>query len=404
MKGSAIVVGGGPAGYSAALRLRRGGMDVTLIEKDDLGGTCVNRGCIPTRSYLQSIKVRDQMRCCITDESSSLCLRPQAMRRQAEAKIQKLSFGIEYVLRKSKVSVEKGEVCRIGDRSVELSDGRRLECDVLLVATGSAAKVPTGWDGCRIFDGEELLTLKHLPDSITVVGAGVFGTEMSVILRALGVQVRLIEKEQSILPGWDEDIRRTMENYLRAEGIEIACGETEKQNSGNVVFCCGREPVFPCPVEQTEENRQWIFVIGDASGGPMTADRAMAEGRATAERILDIGKTPQLGPSARCIFTPLEAATTGCTAGPGLREGYVETGNTASGGIFNCFRGFVKAVVEEKTHIIRGFHIVSFAASEIIQIGQMAAAQEMTAEAFCSMVFPHPTEGELLQDAVRRAL
>ena len=396
-----IVVGGGPAGYNAALALRREGAEVTLIERMTLGGTCVNRGCVPTRSYLQAIKVREQMRELFPGED--LPLNPAVLARQAELKIQQLSYGAEYLLRKNKVSVEAGEVCRIGDRCAVLTDGRTLTCDLLILATGSEAVIPQNRGADRIYSSEELLTLKELPDELTIVGAGVLGVELAVILNGLNVKVRLTEKEKEILPGWDQDVQRTMRKYLDSLGIAVKTGG-EAKLCGNAVFCCGREPTAPELTEDAKAGRgSWLYVIGDAAGGAMTADAAMEEGSRIAERIFRGEEAADAG-TAKCVFTPLEAASVGRIAEPGLREGYAELSSAASGRIFGSCRGFVKAVIEEETHILRGVHAVSVMASEIVQAGQIAVAQNMTAEQLCAIVFPHPTEGELLKEAVRRAL
>ena len=400
-----LIAGGGPAGYSAALALRRQGYAVSLVEKASLGGICVNRGCVPTRFYLQAIRRRKPvwLERIEPEEKTEVPLLTDidTLTKEVEAGIQQLSFGMEYMLRKSGVSIERGEICRIGDKTVTLTDGRTFSCDILILATGSEPVILQNCGSVSSVSVDELLRLEDIPGEISVVGAGVLGTEMAVLLRALGAQVELLEKEADILPGWDGDIRSGMRRYLESLGIRV---QTDCTVPGykKAVFCCGRKPA-PGGLLAAAKGKDWIYAIGDAAGDPMTADAAMAEGQDIAARITG-GRDSGSPCFARCIFTPLEAASVGAIAAPGMREGYVETANSAAGIVFGCDHGFVKAVVEEETHRIRGFHIVSARASEIIQIGQLAVAQGMTAEEFCALPSPHPTEGELLKEAVRKIL
>ena len=418
-----IVIGGGPAGYTAALRLRKGGAAVTLIEEREIGGVCVHRGCIPTRTCLNAVKAFQQAAPLAAGQMEQ---RPdrQKLAAQIAEKSRRVAFGMMYMLEKSKVTVINSRAALSGEKEVALADGSRLECDRLLIAAGSRPRVPRDTGSARVYTVESLLSLEDLPDQITIVGAGILGTELAAILAALGIEARLMEKEDQILPGWDRDISRRMAAWLRSLGVEVCTGaaagpEPEKA----MVFCTGRTPDLPELAPGLDVDSPWIYLAGDAAGGRRTADQAMEEGRQAADQILrDLGLAgapePRSGagqaqaaradeprlPHASCVFTPLEAAMTGALSGPGLREAWIDAAMQPSGVLFDTEYGFVKAVMDEKSHVLKGFHIVSSMASELVTACQTAIASQMRAEDFLALTFAHPIEGELLQDAVRRLL
>lgn len=407
-----IVIGGGPAGYTAALQLRRGGAAVTLIEEKAIGGVCVHSGCIPTRTCLNAVKASLQL-APPAGNQGNLGLDGAALSARAAEKSRRIAAGMMYMLERNQITVINSRAAVSGEKEVTLADGSRLACDRLLAATGSRPRMPQDTGNGKVYTAESLLALEELPEQITVAGAGILGTELAAILAALGVRVRLTEKEDQILPGWDRDISRHMAAWLKSQDIEICTGEAAAAEPGEaVVFCTGRTPRLPSFAAGVDANSPWIYLAGDAAGGRMTADQAMEEGRQAADRILrDLGlegeQEPRSGaqqPEARCVFTPLEAAMTGALSGPGLCEAWIDAAMQPSGVLFDTEYGFVKAVMDEESHVLKGFHIVSSMASELITACQIAVAAEMRAEDFLTLTFAHPIEGELLQDAVRRLL
>lgn len=398
-----IVIGGGPAGYEAALGLGRRGVETVLIEKTAMGGTCVNCGCIPTRVYLQAIKSADNL---YRSGFGQTKLPPQALRRSAAAKIEQLAYGMTYMLQKRKVQMIEGTVSRVETGKVTLEDGTSLTCDKIVIASGSEAARAETFTAKQYFTAEQLLTLENLPEQLDIIGGGVLGVELAVILQYLGVQITLHESMSRILPKWDRDVSAAMTAYLKGLGIQI---ETEVKSGAfeNMVFCCGRKPRLP----EIKGTLHKIHLIGDCKGAPFTADIAAEDGRRIASLLTGGGAENEVNgtaaPSAvtaQCIFTPLEAAAAGSLCKEGMVESSLSTDMMAGGVLFGTQGAFVKAVMEQETHILKGFHVVSHLASEVIQIGQMAIAAEMTAEQFMTTVFPHPTEGELLKEAVRGLL
>ncbi len=397
MKKKVIIIGGGPAGYHAAISCSKAGMETTLIEQDQLGGTCVNRGCVPTKIYLEAIRAQQYLDSIGTRTTLDI----QSLRHTCKQKINHLSFGAEYVLRKNNVNILRTSAFIVGEKQVQTAEGDVLNCDALVIASGGEPDIPRDCHWGRRYTVSQLLELRELPAAISVVGAGTLGVELAVILAALGVRVTLLEKEERILPGWDQDISRTMHTYLTKNGIEIKT-DIDEAELDNVVFCTGHKPRLP-EVTTERSNLQesdWIYIIGDATGKYMVADTAMEEGSRIASRILHQNESAELL-TAKCIFTPLQAASIGELCRQGLKESYFSTDEHAAGKISGIEGGFIKAVIDEKTHVLKGFHIAAGQAAEIIQIGQVAVAQEMRAEDFVRLVFPHPTAGELLKEAVK---
>ena len=403
-----IVLGGGPAGYESALSCSRAGMQVTLIEERDLGGTCVHKGCIPTRAYLSAVKAMDTLKKVSPSSAAEMRLNMQEIASYAKMRSMQLAEGAEYMLRKNNVAIirDRGEIC--GEKKIRLSDGQILSCDALVAAAGSKERILQNHEFKNVLSAEKLLDNSgELPDSICVAGGGVLGIEMAVILNSAGSDVTLTEKEGRILPEWDSDVSSVIENSLSERGITVltGCLRTDFENG---MFCIGRDAA-PLPLtdglkEEDFLNADWIFMAGDMTGREMTADSAMEEGRRTAQMIRRADEPDSHRKHAACLFTPLEAAMYGQKAGPETKEGWAECGEEAAGQLLSGGRGFVKAVMDRETHVLKGFHIVASSATEMISAGQIAVDAGMTAEEFSSAVFAHPTESELMRLAVRRML
>lgn len=398
-----IIIGGGPAGYHSALSCRRHGLEVTLIEKEQIGGTCAHKGCIPTRSYLGAIKTKEQLIAANPSLSALLKLNPAELAETTAQKINQLCFGMDYLLRKNKVKWIQDTAMISGDKEVSLSDGSKLEADHIIVATGSEPKTMDNHSFHKLYTDEELLQLKEIPDTITIVGAGILGVELAVILQELGCKVTLAEREHQILPNWDKDVSSHMASYLTSLGIEIQTN-VDTLPGENGVFCIGRRAKLPACSPAVSFDAPWLHFVGDATDTSFTADMAIAQG----EEIGSFLSTGQLNKEenfhCQCLYTPLEAAMCGSFPSPEDKIAYLDIGYTASGVIFGTNLGMVKLVLDSQTNTLKGCHIVSHMASEIIQIAQLAIKQKMTAKAFATLIPPHPTEGEILKDALRIAL
>ena len=399
MEKNIIILGGGPAGYHCALSCREKGFAVTLIEQADIGGTCTHKGCIPTRGFLDTIKAKHQLLAASPSLAPALTLNPKELADTVSQKIQQLAWGMDYTLRKKKVTLIQDTARITGEHEITLSNGSILTCDALIVATGAKPVVPTQHKFQKVYSDAQLLSMEQLPQKLSIVGGGVLGIELAVILNELGCSVTILERETRLLPSWDEDISTHIAAYLERLGINLSYNIKEVSGEAGV-FCIGREPNLPEIADHVNISADWLHIIGDAAGGIMTADKAILQGSQMGAHLSGEDAIPA-GPWAKCLFTPLEAAEIGENAGVGDIVAYQDIGYTPSGVLFSTDLGFIKVVIDKTTHRLKGFFIVSHMASELISMGQIALAQNMTAEEFSQMRFPHPTEGELLIEAVK---
>lgn len=428
MKKKIVVIGCGPAGYTAALQGAQAGMDVILVEKGAFGGVCVNYGCIPTKSYLKFIKVREQFSPAQFSSDDFI----QQMKAAQEETVNHLSYGIRFLMERAGVRMIEGRAS-IGREGQVLIEKRSqiqeaIKGDAVILATGSKEK-ELGLDkDCQLHPLQELIQLENLPKEISIMGGSILGVELAVILQAAGVETHLIEKEALLLPTWDEEIGKQMKIYLESRGINIktSCDEPACRD---VAVCCGRDSILPDLADEVrvqlnvengilavDENcsvgPDWLYGIGDCVSRYKEANTAMEQGKKVIEQIA--GKTKSAGafdfPPAKCIYTPLEAATAGKTkanldaVGIPCIETFYPITQTAAGMLNGLEQGFIKVVMELDSHILAGFHLMASFASELIMTCQMAVECRMTAEAFTSFIFPHPTECELLKEAVCQLL
>lgn len=424
MKKKLVVIGSGPAGHTAALEAAKQGMEVVLVEEGQLGGVCLNSGCIPTKICLSAIRAGQQAS--LTGETG-VRSRIELWKKRQEDVIERLRYGVGFLADRGGIRIAEGRAAILRERQVQIEtvsgEKETISCDAVLIATGSEEKsfpLPADF---RVHSIEELALLRKLPEKISILGAGALGTELAVILRELGLTVHLLEKDSGILPGWDEEIRSQMSLYLKGRGIDVQTARTEPL-SADVVFCCGRKPVLPTMAEeisaqlnwkdgvlQADANgyigSAWVYAAGDCVNPRKEANTAMEQGKRAVQLIT--GTLPfEAGtfPPARCIYTPLEAASAGRTKeeleamGIACAELFYPIVQTASGMMEGLEQGFIKAIMEKDSHVLAGFHLMAPHASEMIIACQIAVECRMTAEKFVSFLFPHPTEGELLKEAV----
>lgn len=409
------VVGGGAAGYAAALEAAGRGHAVTLVERENLGGVCLHTGCVPTRVYLEAIR-RAEAYGALTRQQAPLPER-DALRRQAEMAIGELVYGIRHMVRRGKIQWLTGTARLTGPGLLTVEgagENRQVEWDKLVLATGSRPKQLPMAAGATLHTVDELLTLNDLPDAVTVVGGGVLGVELAVILRTLGVQVCLQEAEGRILPHWDPDISAGLARDLAGRGVVVEVGTTAPA-TGHVVVCAGREPVLPRSDWQAWNDAfkagrpteaLGVYRIGDCTGRSGEAATALEEGRAVVDALeRNEALAACTDALAQCIFTPLEAACVGLTAeqagqkGMDCAEVSVPLSTTAVGKLSGSGDGFVKGVMERTGGRLVGWHILAVNASEIIGAAALTLQNGMTAEQVAALRFPHPTLCECLKEA-----
>ena len=441
-----IVIGAGPGGYTAAICAAQLGGKVAIIEKGDLGGTCLNKGCIPTKSLIASIHILDCIRKAkefgIVIEKEKIDFANIIARK--ERIVKQLRNGVNYLLKSYGIEVIKGNAYFISSSEVKVKDEifRFKKC---IIATGSIPSAIPGIeiDGENIMTSDELLEIKEIPFSLLIIGGGVIGLEFACIFQSLGTKVTIVEVLPYILPDEDREISQTLERILKKKGIDIKTNTTVREinyadkgleivlESSNglsrllvekVLVATGRRPCIEglglenagiiCENnkiivnKKMETNIKNIYAIGDVIGAPFLAHKAYAEAMVAAknamggETIIDYKAIPH------CIFTIPEVASVGLTEEQAKEKGYkikigkfpfMANGKAVTLGEIN---GFVKVIVDRDSDIILGIHILGVQATEMITQAALAIDLECTTEKLIRIIYPHPTLSETIFQAV----
>ncbi|HDD44932.1 MAG TPA: dihydrolipoyl dehydrogenase [Candidatus Desulfofervidus auxilii] len=441
-----IVIGAGPGGYTAAICAAQLGGKVAIIEKGDLGGACLNKGCIPTKSLIASIHILDCIRKAkefgIVIEKEKIDFANVIARK--ERIVKQLRNGVNYLLKSYGIEVIKGNAYFISSSEVKVKDEifRFKKC---IIATGSIPSAIPGIeiDGENIMTSDELLEIKEIPFSLLIIGGGVIGLEFACIFQSLGTKVTIVEVLPYILPDEDREISQTLERILKKKGIDIKTNTTVREinyadkgleivlESSNglsrllvekVLVATGRRPCIEglglenagivCENnkiivnKKMETNIKNIYAIGDVIGAPFLAHKAYAEAMVAAknamggETIIDYKAIP------RCIFTIPEVASVGLTEEQAKEKGYkikigkfpfMANGKAVTLGEIN---GFVKVIVDRDSDIILGIHILGVQATEMITQAALAIDLECTTEKLIRIIYPHPTLSETIFQAV----
>ncbi len=441
-----IIIGGGIGGYVAAIRAAQLHAHVVLIEKDSLGGTCLNRGCIPTKALLQSTAALSLARKASTFgvyiDGVSLDF-PSAMSWK-DATVKRLVSGVDSLMRKNKIEVVKGTGTLVDSKTVRIvENGEEIKGDNLIIATGSKpSKLPIeGIDESVVMTSDDALTMEQLPQSLLIIGGGVIGLEFAQIFHEMGTKVTVVEMMPHILPNEDVEIAGILEQVLEEQGIEIFTGATvtgiaktkqkkvsfssangnEERTVEKVLVAVGRIPntddlgIEKLGIEvdkdrilvdeRMETSIPGIYAIGDVLGRIMLAHVASEEGKCAVENIMGLDCSVNYKAIPRCVYTLPAVAAVGLTEAE-AREKHsdVKTGKfpfLANGRALtlNESRGLVKFVVDAEYGEILGVHIVSLEASELIAEAVFAIQAEATHEDIASCVHAHPTLSEAIMEA-----
>lgn len=451
-----IVIGAGPGGYTAAIRAAQLKAKVTIVEKDELGGTCLNRGCIPTKTLyrnaelLYNLKNMDKFG--INVENVSLNV-DKIQERKCEV-VNTLKDGISKLLKGNGVEFIKGRASIKDKNTIEIfkEDGTKttLTTKNIIIATGSKPSIPPikGADLEGIFTSEEILNFKEIPESLTVVGGGVVGMELACILRALGTKVQVVEFLPAILSQLDMDIVKRLTVYIKKKGIDIYTGtkvcEIAKDGEGfsiicqgkkgeftlqskNVMISAGRIPVHTdlnlesleielnkraIKVDESYETKvKGIYAIGDVNGNVMLAHAAANQGVKVAEKIMGCNNKDSKAVIPACVFVFPEVAYVGITEEEAKNQ---EINYRTSRFMFGAngkalamgeAEGFVKVISsntakDPKDDVILGVHIMGPHASDMIHEGALAISNNLTIEDIKNTVHAHPTLSEAFYEAV----
>lgn len=434
-----IIIGAGPGGYEMAAEAAGKGLDVVIVERDELGGTCLNRGCIPTKALCASANavstVLDAERWGITTGEVSFDYGKAAQRK--DEVVAQLRSGVEMLLNRDNITIVKGEARIVDNHTVAVSDETYMAKNIV-IATGSEPR-PLRIAGAELaIDSDRLLSLESLPESICVIGGGVIGMEFAAILNAYGVAVTVIEYCKEILPPFDKDIAKRLRQSLSKRGVNIITqaavdgisrcddgmlqisyehkGKAKSESAAMVLMSVGRRAVLPEGIEnagvmvsrgfiEVDEHMQaadGVYAIGDVNGKCMLAHAATAQGRVALAHILDedCGINLNIVPSA--VFTTPELAMVGMTeqqcADAGLEVDVKKSFFRANGKAVAMgeSEGLVKLLVERESGRIAGCHICGPHAADLIQEVATIMAAGLPAATLSRTIHGHPTLSEVL--------
>lgn len=452
------VIGGGPGGYVAALRASQLGAQVALVEEGELGGVCLNVGCIPTKALMRSAEVYDTVRRVqefgIVVEGQ-VALNWAAIQKRKERVVRLHTRGVESLLKKAGVSVWAGRGRLVSGRGasrfeveVALQGGaERLQAAQVIVATGARpVYLPLpGFDLPGVLDSTGALALDSLPQRMLIVGGGVIGCEFAAILATLGVQVTVVEMLDRLLPMMDADVsdeiarrfkRSKIEMYLSSRAnsiskagdalaVSLTTFEGERELVvDKVLVSVGRRANVEnlgleeagvkvergIPVdERMQTNVPGLYAVGDVTARWWLAHVAYKEGVVAAENACGHPARMDYGCVPSCVFTDPEVASVGLTEAQAREQGYdVMVGMfpfaaNAKASIYGDRQGFVKVVSESRHGEILGLHIVGPHASDLILEGGLALSMEATLDEIDATIHAHPTLGETIAEAVLAA-
>jgi len=445
-----VIIGGGPGGYVSAIKAAHLGLKAVLVEKDELGGVCLNRGCIPTKALVSTAELLNHLQRAeefgiqVKDYSFDFA----AIMKRKELIARRLSSGVGQLMRANQVRVVRGEGQIIEPGKVEVMDtaGEKevIKTKNIIIATGSKVmKLPIpGIDSEGVITSDEALSLSELPSRMLIVGGGVVGIEFAGIFRALGVEVTVVEMLPRILLPIDEEIARRLTQLLKRKGIEIltdckvkeikktnqnlevlvsTTGKEKKLETEKVLSAAGRVPelgnidVQRLGIEldrkaikvdeKMRTNIPGIYAVGDVVGKIMLAHVASREGIVAVENIAGKEALMDYKVVPNCVFSMPEVASVGLTEEEARKENnnikvskfpFLANGKALSMGEIE---GMVKIIADADTSELFGFHILGAHASDLIAEGTLALSMEATAFEIVNTIHAHPTLAEAIAEA-----
>ena len=451
-----IIIGGGPAGYPAALKAASLGAQVTLIEKNKLGGVCLNCGCIPSKSLLDAAHrfqtARGLVSLCQEGAQEAadklFALRDwNKIRARQQAASRKLVQGIGFLLKKAGVTVLEGEGAFVDETHVRVKTAEKeevLSCDGVIIATGSEAFFPPPFDVLKgqIYDNSTIFNMEQLPESLAIIGGGVIGCEMADLMSALGVAVSVVEMQPRILPTEDETAARTLFQALSKRGVTFYTGvsatKAEKTADGfKLTLSDGKEIVAqavlaaigrsvnlsPLQLEnigvtytrkgvqvnpKTLQLKNNIYAAGDVTGLLLLAHAATRQGEVAASNLCGFEVQYHNEQIPRAVYTSPEIAAVGLTRAQAQAKGvnvraqksfFLANGRAVAQ---EQTEGYVELISEESTGRLVGATLVGANAAELIHVMAVALNAQLTVSQLKEVVFAHPTFAESIAEAANR--
>ncbi len=438
------IIGGGPGGYVAAIKAAQLGKNVALIEKEAIGGVCLNWGCIPTKTLLKSAKVYDMMQHSkdygITLDTDSLKIDFTSMIKRKNSIVKKLTGGVKYLLKNNGVTVYDG-FAEVKDAHTITVNDETIETKQLIIATGASPAMPP-IDGIKetkeagvLLTSKELLDLKEIPKKLTIVGGGVIGVEFATIFNTLGSEVTILEREANILLNVDKELRDMFQKTLEKSGVKVLTNanvktiqKTQSHYTYNdsdetlkhdkLLLSVGMQPnlkglealdlkTTSAGIETDEfmkTNIEDVYAIGDVNGKYQLAHVASHEGITAVNHILGKPHPMRYNAIPSGIYTFPEIAQVGLTEEEAKEQNIdykVSTFPLSANGkalAENEKEGLVKMIADKKYNEIIGVHILAPSATELISESVLGMTLEATAEEFANAIHPHPTLSEMIHE------
>jgi dihydrolipoamide dehydrogenase len=442
-----LIIGGGPGGYVAAIRAGQLGISTIVVEREALGGTCLNVGCIPSKALIHVAEQFHQMGAAsalgISVATPSIDIGKSVEWKNAI--VDRLTTGVAALLKKHKVQVVHGHAQVVDGKTVEV-DGQRIQCEHLLLATGSqTVELPGLPLGGKVISSTEALAPTHLPTRLAVVGGGYIGLELGIAYRKLGVQVSIVEAREHILPTYDQELTQPVAQQLKHLGVDLYLSHSVESydadsnalhvrageqslalDADQVLLAVGRKPRTQgfgleslgldmngaaVRIEaQCRTSMRNVWAVGDVTGEPMLAHRAMAQGEMVAEIIA--GKHREFRPASipAVCFTDPELVVAGLTPEQAKAQGldclsanfpFAANGRAMT---LESNKGFVRVVARQDNHLIVGWQAVGVGVSELSTAFAQSLEMGATLEDIAGTIHAHPTLGEAVQEAALRAL
>jgi dihydrolipoamide dehydrogenase len=455
MKYDLIVIGAGPGGYVAAIRASQLGMKVAVVERENLGGICLNWGCIPTKSLLKSAQVYEY-----TQHAAEYGIKVESSKPDFEKIVQRsrgvaegMSKGVQFLFKKNKIEALFGTAKLINNKTVEVTDkdGKKsqINADHIILATGARSReLPNlKQDGVKIIGYRQAMNLPKQPESMVVVGSGAIGSEFAYFYNAIGTKVTLVEFLPNIVPLEDEEVSKALEKSFKKSGMDVLVNSTvesvdtsgklckvkiktpkgeEVREAEIVLSAVGITPnlenigIEELKIELDKgkvkvdayyrTNVPGIYAIGDIIPGPALAHVASAEGIICVEKIKGLNPHPiNYSNIPGCTYTTPEVASVGLSEKAAKDAGYdVKIGKfpfTASGkaSAAGAKEGFIKVIYDAKYGELLGAHMIGANVTEMIAEMVVAKNLETTGHEIIKSIHPHPTMSEAIMEATAAA-
>ena len=446
------IIGGGPGGYVAALRAASEGLKVALIEASALGGTCLNTGCIPSKTYLKNAEIIEEVRNGkargISADNVTVSLASLVTYKNRVLK--NLNTGIASLLKRKKVDIFKGfgEVQSANEIVIKTEDSTEtITTKYMIVATGSKPAIPPipGLDNVDYYTTDTIFDMQNIPSSLTIIGGGVIGVELAEVFNAFGTNVTIVEASERLIPMEDEEASQLLQTYLEKKGIQVFTNTLLKQveqhadqkvlhvqsqnemltlETQQLLMAVGRKPNLSAnqafPLEQDgpflkvnahlQTSVPTIYAIGDVIGGYQLAHVASAEGLNCIENILGHVKKMDYSVIPRCIYTNLQIASVGATevdlktqqiAYKVTKYPFSALGKSQTLGKSD---GFIKLFTDVTYGEILGICLVGHTVTELIGQGSAYMQLEGTVVELAEMVQPHPSLSEIFMEVSNLAI